>query len=102
MKAIQTVNLPYIALALGLLLTLLITRGSEVGSTGEPLLPLLTLLIFNECAFFLTAAGAFIGVRQLKSIGFKVSGNLLYTTTTLLCVLMMIQFMLLGIKLWPL
>lgn len=98
----KTINFPYLALALGLFLTLVISKGSETGSNGEALLPLLTLLIINECGFFLTAAGAFIGIRQLKSIGFKIRSNSFYAITTVLCILLTIQFLLLGIKLWPL
>jgi hypothetical protein len=98
----KTVNFPYIALGLSLFLMLVILRGSEVDSDGVTVLPLLTLLIINECAFFLTAAGAFIGVKHIKSIDFKISIKSLYTITTVLCILLTIQFMLLGIKLWPL
>ena len=98
----KTINLPYLSLALGLFLTLVISKGSEISHDGETLLPLLTLLIINECGFFLTAAGAFIGVRQLKALGFKVRSNGFYTITTVLCILLTIQFLLLGIKLWPL
>ena len=98
----KTVNLPYLALVLCLMLTLLITKGSELGSDGQTLLPLLTLLIVNEGAFFLAIAGAFVGVRQLKSAGVKASDNWFYTITTVICVLLSVQFMLLGVKLWPL
>ena len=98
----KTINFPYLALALGLFLTLVISKGSETGSDGETLLPLLTLLIINECGFFLVLAGVFVGLKQLKSIGFKIRSNTFYTITTLLCALLTIQFMLLGIKLWPL
>ena len=98
----KTINFPYLALALGLFLLMVITRGSETGSDGETALPLLTLLIINECAFILSAAGTFIGVKYLKSIDFKFSQNFLYTITTVLCILLTIQFTLLGFKLWPL
>jgi len=98
----KTINFPYLALALGLFLLMVVTRGSEPGSDGETALPLLTLLIINECAFFLSAVGAFIGIKQLKSINFKFSLNPLYTITTILCILLTIQFTLLGLKLWPL
>jgi len=98
----KTINFPYLSLALGLFLLVVITRGSETGSDGTTALPLLTLLIINECAFFLSAAGSFIGIRYLRSISFKVSLKPLYTMTTVLCVLLTIQFTLLGIKLWPL
>lgn len=94
----KTFNFPYIAVVLGLLLLLMIMRGSETDSDGITALPLLTLLIVNECAFFLTAAGAFIGIRHIRTIGFKA----FYSATTLLCILLTIQFALLGFKLWPL
>ena len=68
----KTINFPYIALALGLFLLLVVTRGSETDAEGLTALPLLTLLIVNECAFFLTAAGAFIGLKQLYSSGFTI------------------------------
>jgi hypothetical protein len=98
----KTANFPYLALALGLFLWLVVDRGSQPGIDSETALPLLTLLIVNECAFILSAAGAFIGVRYLKSIGFKFSLKPLYTMTTILNILLTIQFTLLGIKLWPL
>ena len=98
----KTINFPYLALALCLFLLLVVNRGSQVGSDGDTALPLLTLLIINECAFFLAIAGAFIGIRYLNSINFKLSLKPLYSITTVLCILFTIQFTLLGIKLWPL
>ena len=98
----KTVNFPYLALALGLFLMLVVIKGSEMTGDGTTALPLLTLLIVNECAFFLTAVGSFIGVRYLQSIKFKFSLKPLYTMTTILCILLTIQFTLLGISLWPL
>ena len=98
----KTINFPYLALALCLFLLLVVNRGSQAGSDGDTALPLLTLLIINECAFFLAIAGAFIGIRYLNSINFKLSLKPLYSITTLLCILFTIQFTLLGIKLWPL
>lgn len=98
----KTINFPYIALALGVFLLMVVHRGSQTDSDGVTALPLLTLLIANECAFFLTAVGSFIGIRQLRSIDYKLTLNPLYTMTTVLCILLTIQFALLGIKLWPL
>jgi len=98
----KTVDFPYIATGLGLLLLLVITKGSDTDNNGETLLPLLTLLIINECAFFLTAAGAFIGLKHINSIGFKISIRSFYSISTILCILLTLQFILLGIKLWPL
>ena len=98
----KTINFPYLALALGLLLLLIVTRGSETDAEGFTALPLLTLLIVNECAFFLTAAGTFIGLKHLYSSEFKFRKNPLYFMTTVICILLTIQFTLLGIELWPL
>ncbi len=98
----KTVNFPYLALALGLLLLLIVIKGSEITSDGTTALPLLTLLIINECAFLLNAVAAFIGIRYLQSIRYNFSLKPLYTMTTILCALLTVQFTLLGIKLWPL
>lgn len=98
----KTINFPYLALALSLFLLMVVTRGSEPGADETTALPLLTLLIINECAFLLSVAGAFIGLKYLKSIDFKFSLKPLYTMTTVLCILLTIQFTLLGVKLWPL
>jgi hypothetical protein len=94
----KTINMPYLAAALGVILLLVVMRGSVTDADGNTALPLLTLLIFNECAFFLTAAGSFIGIRQILAKGFKA----FYSITTLLCILLTVQFILLGFKLWPL
>lgn len=98
----KTVNFPYLALALGIFLLLVVQRGSQTDSEGVTALPLLSLLIANECAFLLSAVGSYIGIMQLKSVSFKFTDNLLYSLTTLICILLTIQFTLLGIKLWPL
>ena len=97
----KTINFPYLALPLCLFLLLIVNRGSQAGTDGDTALPLLTLLIINECAFFLAIAGAFIGIRHLWSINFKVRLNPLYAITTVICILLSIQIALLGIKLWP-
>jgi hypothetical protein len=101
-KYMKTVNFPYLALALGLFLLLVVSRGSETDAEGFTALPLLTLLIVNECAFFLTAAASFIGLKQLNSSGFNIRKNPLYFMTTVICILLTIQFTLLGFELWPL
>jgi uncharacterized membrane protein len=98
----KTINLPYLALVLCLFLLMVVTWGSETGSDDTTKLPLLTLLIFNECAFLLAVAGAFVGIKYLRSINFRFRLNPLYSLTTLLCILLIVQFTLLGIRLWPL
>lgn len=99
---VKTINFPYIALPLGLLILAIVARGSQTDSDGVTALPLLTLLIAVECAFILCAVGTYTGIKYLSSIKFNFRLKPLYTVTTLLCILLSIQFMLLGIKLWPL
>lgn len=94
----KTFNFPYIAFGLGLFLTIIVMKGSETGNDGSTLIPLLTLLVISEFAFFVTAAGAFIGIRHIRAVGFK----FVYTAITALCLLAAVRFMLLGIELWPL
>ena len=94
----KTYNYPYLALGLGAVLLIIIMKGSETDAEGVTMLPLLTLLIINECAFFLTAAAVYIGIRRLMTTGFQA----MYSATVVVCLLLSIQFMLLGVKLWPL
>ena len=94
----KTINIPYLAVIFGLVILAAVMLGSQTDAAGSTALPLLTLLIFNECAFFLTAAGSYIGIKHMLATGFKA----FYGVTTLLCILLTIQFILLGIKLWPL
>jgi hypothetical protein len=98
----KTTNFPYLAAALGLFLLLIVNRGSQLDSNGVTALPLLTLLIVNECAFFLCIAGVFIGGKQLRSGEQKFSLMSTYTIVTILCALLTVIFTLLGIQLWPL
>jgi len=93
----KTIYFPYIALALGLPLLLLVMVGGEAGLDGATALPLLTLLVVSEFSFFVLAAGAYIGLKQTLAGGFKV----VYAMASLLCALLSIRFMLLGIELWP-
>lgn len=77
---------------------LFVLKGSETDDDGNTLIPLLTLLVFNECAFFLTAAGVFIGVKNFSSA----ENKNFYGMAIGLCALLTILFLLQGIKLWPL
>jgi hypothetical protein len=94
----KTFKFPYIALGFGLFFMLVTVKGSEINSDGSTLLPLLTLLVVSEFAFFVTAAGVYIGVKHIYAVGIKP----LYTFITLLCALLSIRFMLFGIEHWPL
>ena len=90
--------LPYLAVGIGVPLMLIIIRGSETGGDGNTAMPLLTLLVVSEFAFFVTAIGAFIGLKHIRAVGVQP----LYALASVICVLLAIRFMWLGIKLWPL
>jgi len=94
----KKINFPYIALGLGLFLMLLVVFGSKTQGEAGTVLPLLSLLVMSEFAFFVTAIAAYIGVSHIVSTGIKP----LYAITTLLCLLLSLRFMVLGIQLWPL
>jgi fatty-acid desaturase len=90
-------SFPFVASGLGLFLMLLLIKGSETGEDGSTLIPLLTLLVVCEFAFFVNAIGAYIGIKHALATGLKP----LYAVVTLLCALLAIFFALMGILLWP-
>ena len=94
----KTRDFPYIALALGAFLLLVVLRGSQTASDGLTSLPLLTLLVVSEFSFFVNAIGAYIGFNEVRKTGFQP----LYSLVTLLCLALSLYFMWLGIQLWPL
>jgi fatty-acid desaturase len=94
----KTRDFPYIALALGLFLLLVVLRGSQLGNNGLTQLPLLTLLVVSEFSFFVNAIGAYIGFNQIRTTEFQAR----YALATILCGALSLYFMWLGIQLWPL
>lgn len=90
--------LPYLAAGMGTVLMLLVTQGRQTGEDGSTILPLLTLLVVSEFAFFLTVIAAVVGVRHMRATAIKP----LYAATIVFCALLAIRFMWLGIELWPL
>ena len=94
----KSFNFPFIASGMGLFLMLVVMRGSETDGAGVTALPLLTLLVISEFAFFVTAIGAFLGLKRIYAVGIKP----VYAIITVLCILLSVRFMLLGIELWPL
>ena len=48
-----------------------VAKGSVTGDDGATAMPLLTLLVVSEFAFFVTAVGAYLGVMQILSVGIK-------------------------------
>ncbi len=98
LKQMKTFKFPYLALILGLFLFLLVMKGSVTDSNGVTAIPLLTLLIVSEFAFFVTASAVYIGVKHMRTAGITSA----YAATTVACFLLSIRFMLYGISLWPL
>jgi len=94
----KMIHFPYIALPLGLVFFLVISMGQQVDAEGVSALPLLTLLVISEFAFFATGIGAFIGFKQTQQVGFKP----FYVIVSILCAFSSLFFMFLGINLWPL
>ncbi len=96
-KPMKKENFPIVASGLGLFLMLLVLTGSQAREDGITVLPLLTLLIVSEFAFFVTAIGGYLGIRHIQSAGFKPT----YGLATLACVLLAVLFLWMGIMLWP-
>ena len=94
----KTANFPMIALGLGLPLLLVVIIGSKTGADGTTALPLLTLLIVAEFAAVVNAIGSYIGIQNLRTGGLK----WIPLANTVLCALLAMQFLFLGIDLWPL
>ena len=88
---------PWLALGLGLILSLVLMRYADPGSTGMQKLPLLTGLLMSEFGFLVTAVAAGICIRDLIKQGVGklplvlLAGNLLLAA----------NFMRLGLQLWP-
>jgi len=89
---------PYIALIAGLVLLSIIVKGSQTTSDGSTLVPLLTLLVVAEFAFFATAIAVYMGVMHMKLNGIRYG----YLSITILCGVLSGAFLFFGFKLWPL
>ena len=90
-------SFPWLALGLGLTIAVIMMVSGAVDPATKPALPLLTLLIMSEFAFFVTAIGAVQAVRAGLAQGFG-PGSLMVTAG---CVLLAGGFLWLGISLWP-
>lgn len=88
---------PWVALGVGLVLTLLLMQTGALQPQPERSLPLLTQLIITEFGFFLTAIGAAMAVRVMVSRGL----NLPSLIAAAGCGLLSAAFLWLGVRLWP-
>ncbi len=94
----KKVYFPYLAAALCLTFLPIILLGNTADEEGVRVVPLLSLLVINEFAFFVAIAGAYIGIQHLLVGGFKP----FYGLATLVCIVLSIQFAVLGFQMWPL
>lgn len=89
---------PYIALGLGLVLLMIVIKGSETGADGNTVVPLLTLLVIAEFAFFACAIAVYLGIMHMRAAGIQY----VYLLITVLCLVLAVIFTYLGFMLWPL
>lgn len=88
-------SFPWLALGLGLVLSLLLLRfGTTAAGEG---MPLLTALLMCELGFLVTAIAAGIGLRDLIKQGINVATLLLLAGNLLLAA----NFLRLGLAFWP-
>jgi hypothetical protein len=90
-------NFPYIAAVLGVVLTVIVYKGSGLRDDGRTLIPLLTLLLITEFGAIVTAIGAYLGGKHIFATR-KISGH---TAVTILCVVLFVRFVISGFHLWP-
>ncbi len=76
---------------------LVLIVGGEVGENQLPKLPLLTLLVISEFAFFVCIIGAFMCLREIIELGFTA----LHLFVGVSCALLAVKFLILGIGFWP-
>jgi len=94
----KLLKLPFLAFGLGLFFILIIVIGLSTTPQGETVLPMLTVLFLCEFAFFMTAAGAYVGLSNAREVGFKTWNAVI----SLLCLFLAIGLILLGVDLWAL
>ena len=90
-------NFPHIAVILGLVLTVIVYKGSGLRDDGKTLIPLLTLLLITEFGAIVTTIGAYVGGKHFFATR-QISGH---TAVTILCVVLLVRFVIQGFHLWP-
>ncbi len=91
-------SFPYVALAMGIFFMLVVTIGGQLGEGGSTKLPLLTLLVVSEFAFFLCLIGAYLSLRRIIDLGF----TSIHAVVGASCVILAVRFLMLGLAFWPL
>ena len=91
-------SFPYIALVMGIFFMLVVTVGGQLGEGGLTKLPLLTLLVVSEFAFFLCVIGVYLSLRRIIDLGF----SSIHALVGVSCVILAARFLMLGLEFWPL
>jgi hypothetical protein len=91
-------SFPFVALAIGSALMALLLIAGSPGDETRRILPLLTLLIVSEFGMFLTGIGAWLGFATMRETGVRPA----ILSTTVVCALLAVVFLVLGIGYWPL
>ena len=91
-------NFPYVAFVTGVFFMLVVAFGGQTSESGFTKLPLLTLLVVSEFAFFLCAVGAYLSLRRIIDLGFSMSHALIGVS----CMILAVRFLMLGLEFWPL
>ncbi len=91
-------NFPFVALMLGIVFIMVLLVGGQPDSQQVTKIPLLTLLIVSEFAFFVCVIGVYLSVRRVTDLGYSA----LHVVAGGACLIMAVWFMKLGIGFWPL
>ena len=89
-------HFPWIASAIGLLLVAAVFFAGATSPSREYALPLLMMLFMSELGALVTAAGAFVGIRQW----FGQRENIATLLAGLACAAMALALLSLGLTLW--
>lgn len=91
----KRLNFPWIAAGIGIVLAFALLRGGAAEPAGAARLPTLTLLFMSEFGFLVTAAGAFVGIRNRQQTNGR--GQLL---PGIACSILAAGFAVLGLMVW--
>ena len=91
-------SFPYVAMAMGIFFMLVITVGGQLSEDGTTKLPLLTLLVVSEFAFFICVVGAYLSLRRIIDVAF----SLIHAVVGVCCIILAVRFLMLGLAFWPL
>ena len=91
-------NFPYVALFIGIAFMLAVYFGGQIDPvSNNTRLPLLTLLLICEFAFFLMVAASYMTIKHMLSVGVN-SKSLIVATV---CIFSAVTFLVKGLTFWP-